>query len=172
MEKEEQSPDIFKNADKMKRVGIEKKSVMTVLEKIELTTKEIEDLKVLYDMLSQENVGDEEWKDFEVAPHYLTITLPEAIETNTYFTLCVNNSTSKSVGSNSPYKDFAISLECYDENDNLKTTLKSPRGHYKETINIGMTPAVKLEAGTKKVTFKIYVPQGSVLLFGFSSLKK
>ena len=49
----------------MKRVGIEKKSVMTVLEKIELTTKEIEDLKVLYDMLSQENVGDEEWKDFE-----------------------------------------------------------------------------------------------------------
>ena len=66
MEKEEQSPDIFKNADKMKRVGIEKKSVMTVLEKIELTTKEIEDLKVLYDMLSQENVGDEEWKDFEI----------------------------------------------------------------------------------------------------------
>ena len=49
----------------MKKVGIEKKSVMQVLEKIELTTKEIEDLKVLYEMLSQENSADEEWKDFE-----------------------------------------------------------------------------------------------------------
>ena len=48
----------------MKRVGIEKKSVMMVLEKIELTTKEIEDLKVLYDLLSQESSSDEEWKAF------------------------------------------------------------------------------------------------------------
>ena len=66
LEKEEQDPEIFKNADKMKRVGIEKKSVMMVLEKIDLTTKEIEDLKVLYDLLSQENLSDEEWKAFEV----------------------------------------------------------------------------------------------------------
>ncbi len=49
----------------MKRVGIEKKAVLTVLEKIEQTTKEIEDLKVLYDLLSQENSGDTEWKEFE-----------------------------------------------------------------------------------------------------------
>lgn len=49
----------------MKRVGIEKKAVLSVLSKIELTTKEISDLKVLYDMLSSENVGDEEWKEFE-----------------------------------------------------------------------------------------------------------
>ena len=66
LEKEEQDPEIFKNADKMKRVGIEKKSVMMVLEKIDLTTKEIEDLKVLYDLLSQESSSDEEWKAFEV----------------------------------------------------------------------------------------------------------
>ena len=66
LEKEEQDPEIFKNADKMKRVGIEKKSVMMVLEKINLTTKEIEDLKVLYDMLSQENSAEDEWKDFEI----------------------------------------------------------------------------------------------------------
>jgi peptide chain release factor 2 len=49
----------------MKHVGIEKKAVLSVLSKIELTTKEISDLKVLYDMLSSENVGDEEWKEFE-----------------------------------------------------------------------------------------------------------
>lgn len=124
-----------------------------------------------YDYIEGEHA--EEWKDFEVAPHYLTITLPEAIETNTYFTLCVNNPTSKSVSSNSPYKDFGVSLECYDENDALiGSPIRSPRGHYKETISLGMTPAVKLAAGTKKVTFKIYLAQGTVLLFGFSSLKK
>ena len=49
----------------MKRVGIEKKSVMSVLEKINLTTKEISDLKTLYDLLSSENAGDDEWKEFE-----------------------------------------------------------------------------------------------------------
>ena len=49
----------------MKRVGIEKKSVVSVLEKIDLTTKEINDLKVLYDLLSSENSSEEEWKEFE-----------------------------------------------------------------------------------------------------------
>lgn len=123
-----------------------------------------------YDYIEGEH--DKEWEEFETGAHYLTITLPEPVETDTYFTLCVTKSTSKGVSSKAPYKDFEISLECYDENDNLKKTLKSPKGHYNETINVGRTPAVKLESGTKKVTFKIYVPQGSVLLFGFSSLKK
>ena len=40
----------------MKSVGIEKKSVLSVLEKINLTTKEIGDLKVLYDLLSSEKL--------------------------------------------------------------------------------------------------------------------
>ena len=37
-----------------------------MLEKINLTTKEIADLKVLYDLLSGENASEEEWKEFEV----------------------------------------------------------------------------------------------------------
>lgn len=65
LEKEEQDPEIFKDASMMKRVGIEKKSVVSVLEKIEKTTKQINDLKVLYDLLSSENSGEEEWKEFE-----------------------------------------------------------------------------------------------------------
>ena len=36
-----------------------------MLEKINLTTKEINDLKELYDLLSSENAGEEEWKEFE-----------------------------------------------------------------------------------------------------------
>lgn len=49
----------------MKQVGIEKKSVILVLDKIEKTTKEINDLKVLFDLLSMENAGEVEWKEFE-----------------------------------------------------------------------------------------------------------
>ena len=49
----------------MKRVGIEKKSIVSVLDKIKTTTKEIEDLSVLYDLLSSEAAGEEEWKEFE-----------------------------------------------------------------------------------------------------------
>ncbi len=37
-----------------------------MLEKINLTTKEIADLKVLYDLLSGENASEEEWKEFEI----------------------------------------------------------------------------------------------------------
>ena len=65
LEKEEQDPKIYADAAKMKSVGIEKKSVLSVLEKINLTTKEIGDLKVLYDLLSSENADEEEWKEFE-----------------------------------------------------------------------------------------------------------
>ena len=48
----------------MKKIGVEKKSVLQVLEKIELTEKEISDLKVLYDMLGADG-SDDDWKDFE-----------------------------------------------------------------------------------------------------------
>lgn len=65
LEREEQDPKTYSDASRMKRVGIEKKSVLSVLEKINLTTKEIGDLKVLYDLLSSENSGDDEWKEFE-----------------------------------------------------------------------------------------------------------
>lgn len=49
----------------MKRVGIEKKAVTAVLDKINLTTKEITDLKELYDLLTLENAGEAEWKEFD-----------------------------------------------------------------------------------------------------------
>lgn len=49
----------------MKKVGIEKKSVTEVIGKIETTTKEVEDLKVLYEMLSIEG-SDDDWKEFEL----------------------------------------------------------------------------------------------------------
>lgn len=49
----------------MKVIGKEKKSKEQLLAKIEGSTKQIEDLFVLYDMLSNESGMDEEWKSFE-----------------------------------------------------------------------------------------------------------
>ena len=49
----------------MKRVGIEKKAVSNVIDKINLTTREINDLRDLFELLTAENAGDAEWKDFE-----------------------------------------------------------------------------------------------------------
>ncbi len=37
-----------------------------MLEKIDLTTKEVTDLKDLYELLTSENAGDAEWKEFEI----------------------------------------------------------------------------------------------------------
>lgn len=65
LEKEEQDPEIFKDVDKLKSVGIEKKSVLTVLEKIDASQTAVDDLKTLYELLSSENADESEWKDFE-----------------------------------------------------------------------------------------------------------
>lgn len=65
IEKDEQDPSLYSNLDKMKKLGVEKKSVVQVLEKIESTEKQIEDLKVLHEMLSIEG-SDSDWKDFEL----------------------------------------------------------------------------------------------------------
>ena len=65
LEEEEQNPKIFSDVSWLKRVGTEKKSIMQVLEKIEKTTKEIDDLKVLYQMLSEGDSTEDDWKDFE-----------------------------------------------------------------------------------------------------------
>ena len=64
IETEEQDPALYSDISKMKALGIEKKSVMLVLEKINTTEKEISDLKVLYDMLADSG-SDEDWKEFE-----------------------------------------------------------------------------------------------------------
>ncbi len=48
----------------MKKLGVEKKAVLQVLQKIEQTQKQLSDLSVLYEMLSDDG-SDEDWKDFE-----------------------------------------------------------------------------------------------------------
>lgn len=64
IETEEQDPALYSDISKMKALGIEKKSIMLVLEKINTTEKEISDLKVLYEMLADSG-SDEDWKDFD-----------------------------------------------------------------------------------------------------------
>jgi len=66
LEKEEQNPEIFSNFEKMKIIGQEKKLKQDLLNKIELSQKSIDDLFVLYEMLSSEDVAADEWKSFEV----------------------------------------------------------------------------------------------------------
>lgn len=65
LEREEQDPEIYKDTSKLKHVGIEKKSVQSVLSKIESATQKVSDLKVLYELLESEGVGEDDWKDFE-----------------------------------------------------------------------------------------------------------
>ena len=49
----------------MRRVGVEKKSVLDLLEKIQKTTTMIDDLKVLYELLTANNAEETDWKEFE-----------------------------------------------------------------------------------------------------------
>lgn len=65
IEKEELNPDNFSHFDKIKKLGKEKKSITLVLDKIDETTREVEDLKILFEMLSEENLESEEWLEFE-----------------------------------------------------------------------------------------------------------
>lgn len=65
LEKEEQNPDIYADFEKMKKVAVEKKSIQNILGKINQTEKQVNDLKVLYDLLSMENSSEDDWKAFE-----------------------------------------------------------------------------------------------------------
>lgn len=65
LEKEEQNPEIYADFEKMKKVGVEKKSIQTLLDKIAKTETKVGDLKVLFDLLSSENSDEGEWKAFE-----------------------------------------------------------------------------------------------------------
>lgn len=47
-------------------MGIEKKSVSQILDKIALTDKELLDLKVLYELLLSENAAENEWQEFDL----------------------------------------------------------------------------------------------------------
>lgn len=62
---QEQNSEIFSNFEKLKQIGTEKKSVTQVLEKINNTAKQVQDLYDLYDLLSIESRSDDDWKDFD-----------------------------------------------------------------------------------------------------------
>lgn len=62
---EEQNPENFSDFEKLKSIGTEKKSLTTVIDKINETTKQVKDLYDLYDLLSSENSGENEWNEFE-----------------------------------------------------------------------------------------------------------
>ena len=65
IEQEEQNPKNFSEFDKIKKLGKEKKLILSILDKINETTRELEDLKVLFDMLAGETSDSEEWIEFE-----------------------------------------------------------------------------------------------------------
>ena len=48
----------------MKRIGGEKKQLSALLEKINVTSKQVRDLYDLYDLISLESKNDDDWKDF------------------------------------------------------------------------------------------------------------
>ena len=65
LEREEQDPEIYKDASRLKKVGIEKKSVQTVLSKINSSKQKIEDIEVMFDLLQNETSSEDDLKDFE-----------------------------------------------------------------------------------------------------------
>lgn len=64
LEKEEQDPSIYSDSDRLKKVGKEKRATEVLLEKISKSKTAISDLFVLYELLSNENAGEAEWKEF------------------------------------------------------------------------------------------------------------
>ena len=62
---EEQNSENFSDFEKLKSIGTEKKSLTTVIDKINETTKLVRDLYDLYDLLSSENSGENEWNEFD-----------------------------------------------------------------------------------------------------------
>lgn len=65
IELSEQNPENFNNFEKLKQIGTEKKTILDVLSKIEKTSKQVDDLFVLFEMLSAENNAEDEWMSFE-----------------------------------------------------------------------------------------------------------
>lgn len=65
IESQEQDPATFSDFEKIKAIGTEKKALTRVLDKINLTEKQLNDLFDLYELLSTESLSDDDWKDFE-----------------------------------------------------------------------------------------------------------
>ena len=55
----------YSDFEKVKQVGREKKYVLSILQEIESVKKQISDLKVLYEMILEEDSQQDEWKSFE-----------------------------------------------------------------------------------------------------------
>lgn len=65
LEAEEQSPSIYGDPDKLKRVGKEKRAVCELLQKIEQTGAQLQDLYTYYDLLQEAGGDEREVKEFE-----------------------------------------------------------------------------------------------------------
>ena len=66
LESEEQNSDNFSSFEKLKKIGKEKKAIQSIIDKIEMSKKEVSDLQVLYEMITSENAGGEEWQEFDI----------------------------------------------------------------------------------------------------------
>lgn len=121
-----------------------------------------------------EGVHDKTWKANEENPEYLTVTLPKAVEGESY----VLFSTTASVGNKgpadkSPIKDYyPVSVECYNKNDSLLGTVKAETSNYVETTTTGKSTYVKLHTDTTKITIKVWTSGGSVYIHGISNFDK
>ena len=60
-EAEEQNPENFKDAEKLKKIGKEKKLTQNLLSKITDAKTKLADLRVLYEMLAAESCNAEDW---------------------------------------------------------------------------------------------------------------
>ena len=66
LESEEQNSNNFSSFEKLKKIGKEKKAIQSVIEKIELSKKEVSDLLVLYEILTSEDASNDEWVEFDI----------------------------------------------------------------------------------------------------------
>ena len=62
---QEQNPENFSDFEKLKQIGTKKKTLTQVLEKINTTSKQVQDLYDLHDLLSLESHSDDDWKEFD-----------------------------------------------------------------------------------------------------------
>ena len=116
-----------------------------------------------------------EWGFYEENPEYLTITLPQAVDSDAYIlfgsTEKVGYKTDK-LPSGSPIQT-PIAVECYDINGNMiGSTLKPAVNYFSEATTLGKSSTAKLPVGTTQVVVKIYAQFGTVYLYGLSYFSK
>lgn len=110
-------------------------------------------------------------KDKEINPHYLTLTLPEVTNPETYFTVY----TSKSFGHSSPaYKPIQqiapATFVFYDKDGNVIRNQAVPKNTFKDCIDYGKHSMIKLPTGTAKIKFMVYTTS-TLRLLGIAEFK-